>query len=139
VDENERKRLAYIATTLADAARLIHVMLLNLDGISLAFHGGPAARDRIADDFMLVYANILPGIDAPLEVLAVTRSVLLDWVTLDSLVPALSAGTTTARAEAAEELANRVSAPPPHGRLLTGAIKEQAGGNGKGRRLPLTG
>lgn len=109
MDENERKRLAYIVTTLADAAALIRVMMLNLDGIGLAFHSGPDARDRIADDFMLVYANILPAVDAPSEILALTRSVLLDWVTLDSLVPVVSAGTTTARAEAAEELANRVS------------------------------
>lgn len=109
MDENEGKRLAYIVTTLADAAMLIHVMLLNLDGIGLALHSGPGARDRTADDFMLVYANILPAVDAPPEILALTRSVLLDWVTLDSLVPVVNAGTTTARAQAAEELANRVS------------------------------
>jgi hypothetical protein len=109
VDENERKRLAYIATTLADAAALILVMLQNLDGIGLIFHTGPDARDRIADDFMLVYANILPTVDAPPEVLALIRSVLLDWVTLDSLATFISAGTTKARAEAAEELADRVS------------------------------
>lgn len=109
MDENERKRLAYITTTLTDAAALILVMLRYLDGIGLASHSGPGARDKIADGFMLVYANILPGVDAPPEVLALTRSVMLDWVTLDSLVPILVAGTTTARAEAAEELANRVS------------------------------
>ncbi len=110
MDNHERKRREYIAKVLADAAVLIRVMLLNLDGIGLALHEGTDVRDRIADDFMVVYANILPSIDAPPEVLALIRSLLLDWVNLDSLVNLVIAGDIhPARADAMEELAERVS------------------------------
>jgi hypothetical protein len=110
VDENARKQRDYIAIVLGDAAILILVVLANLDGIGLILHTQSDGRDRTADDYMMVIQNILPTVDADERILALIRSLLLDWVNLDSLLYQLDAGNLTgARADAAEELANRVS------------------------------
>ena len=108
-DLDRQKRRHYIAGILATSVLLIRVILQNLDGIGLAHHTGPDTRDRIADDFMMVYANILPALDASPEVVALLRSTLLDWVTLDSLVKLETISEIhDSRSDAMEELAERI-------------------------------
>jgi hypothetical protein len=65
--------------------------------------------DRMADDFMVVYRDILPGLNAPPEVRALFRAILVDWVNLDTLAGfEVNHEITDARSDAMEELADRI-------------------------------
>lgn len=110
MEDDERKRRDDIIGVLAGAVQLIHQMLLNLDGLRLTLHTGPDMQERIAEDFLLVHRDVLPTVEAPDEVLAMLRSILLDWITLDSLIGLHAAGALTpARSQAMEELAGRLA------------------------------
>lgn len=104
------KRRHYVTAILVSTALLLRTMLANLDDIRLAHHTGDDARDRIAEDLMMVYAHILPTVDAPPEVLGAFQLFLMDWVNLDSLLDADSIiPLSPARAEAMELLAGKMA------------------------------
>jgi hypothetical protein len=125
VDNHDRKRREDIARTLVDGAIIIMVILKTLDEIGLAPHAGDDARERIAEDFMLVHRDIIPSVEAPAEILALVRSILLDWVTLNDLV-ALGTATeiTPRRLDTMEELAARLVATMGAARDL-GLIRDE--------------
>jgi hypothetical protein len=111
VDNHDRKRHGQIARVLAEGAAIIMMILENLDEIVLPLREGTGAMERIAADYMMVHRDILPVVAAPPEILALVRSILLDWVILNDLVElGLTAEFTPRRTDTMEELAGRLAA-----------------------------
>lgn len=110
MDNHDRKRREQIARVLAEGAIIIMMILRTLDDIVLHPHQEDDARERIAEDLMLVHRDILPEVDAQPEILALARSTLLDWVTLNDLVTLGTATEYTPRLlHTMEELAERLA------------------------------
>jgi hypothetical protein len=109
VDNHARKRREQIAEVLAAGYMYIRVMLMNLDGIGMAPHSGPDARDRIAEDLMMVRNDVLPTVDKPDELLSVIGGMLLDWVVTNDLVTlaSLTGGGSPRQLDTMEDMASR--------------------------------
>lgn len=111
-NHDARKRLDQLARFLASAAVMIHVALIALDGIRLTGHiGDEAMPEKIAEDFQLVRSHVLDSVEAPEELLAIVRSLLLDWTVLNDLI-AISKGVplTERRLGTMEDFAERLGA-----------------------------
>ncbi len=110
MDNHDRKRRDQVARMLADGAVIILLMLRTLDDIRLYPHTEAGARERVAEDLMMVRRSILPTVEAEPEALALVASILLDWVTLNDLVSlGKETGYTPRLFDTMDDLASRLA------------------------------
>jgi hypothetical protein len=110
-DNSAEKRARQIARTLAVAVTMIRTILVNLDDIRLSLHAADDdMRERIAEDYLMVARDVLASVKAPVELLSIIRSALVDWIVLSDLVSLSRArGANPRQLETMEEMAERLA------------------------------
>ena len=110
-DSHAPKHLRQLARQLSEFVAIIHVMLWNLDKITLTYHlEKEDAPERIAEDFLMVASDVLPRVDAPAEQLTLTGNILADWAVLADLVLLMGlTGPTGRRLDTAAHVLDRIA------------------------------